>query len=123
MTVLIKSLFSNRSTFFPKNEHNIHLLITNEIDVSAEPGINDVILTAFTLSYLMLQVEAEIFFQTYFSFLSGYPNKYLVAITKFHAQSHLFSLRYQSDKGTVARLLKDSLCLHKYRMTQKNGNF
>jgi hypothetical protein len=62
MTVLIKSFFSNRSTMFPKNKHNMHPLVTDEMDVSTETGINDVILTAvsrvFSFQSFLLDVAS-----------------------------------------------------------------
>ena len=38
--------FSKRSTLFPKNKHNMHPLVTEEMDVTTETRINYVILTA-----------------------------------------------------------------------------
>jgi hypothetical protein len=65
------------------NKHNMHPLFTDEMDVRTEMGINDVIsavvsrVSNFSLSCLILWVDAEIFF------LQSRSDKYLVAITKF----------------------------------------
>jgi len=62
MTVLIKSFFSNRSTFSPKNKHNMHPLVPQEMDVGTKTGINDVILTAvspvFSFQSFLLDVAS-----------------------------------------------------------------
>jgi len=62
MTVLVKSFFSNRSTLFPRNEHNMHPLVTEEMDVSMETRINGVILTAvspvFSFQSFLLDVAS-----------------------------------------------------------------
>ena len=47
---------------FPKNKHNMHPLVTDEMDVSTETGINDVILTAvsrvFSFQSFLLDVAS-----------------------------------------------------------------